>query len=312
MSLISLLIALFAERKLSGKIWQFRTYFQGYVSLVRNLGVKLDYHHGWLKLIAFILVPTVATHYLFSLIDNQLLSFILSTLILIPCFGCVKIRESYKNYILASLRGDQESCYLEQSRLQNAHALGEESFGLTLVWLNYTYYAAVMVFFVLFGAAGALFYRLLVTVNETYYHDFSDEVPASAIESEDSQEQSVDVELNLREKVLRSERLLALIDWFLVRLVSIGYLLVGHFSRGVKHWLKSLLEFESRDKAKGQHLAITGPREFLTTVAFHSQDNQVTDKNCTNSICALVQLVKRNLLFMLAVTALLTLTGYIN
>ena len=91
---------------------------------------------------------------------------IASTLILIVCFGCMKTREAYKSYLVSAFKGEMTSCELHHMQLHQDKNIANMGFGQTLVWLNYRYFIAVMLFFVLFGAAGALFYRLLTTVNE--------------------------------------------------------------------------------------------------------------------------------------------------
>ena len=57
MSLISLLIALAAERYLSSPFWQFKSYYQRYLSLLQNLNVLEKSWQGVVGVLALLLVP---------------------------------------------------------------------------------------------------------------------------------------------------------------------------------------------------------------------------------------------------------------
>ena len=75
---------------------------------------------------------------------------------------------------------------------------------------------------------------------------------------------------------------------------------VGHFSKAMPVWLESLFE---TDKPTYQ---------VLISVAEKSEDVMVNSDDCTSQPCLLVRLAKRNVLLMLAIIAVLTLTGFIS
>jgi AmpE protein len=311
MSLISLLIALVAERYLSTSVWQFKTYFDAYVSLFKSSKLMHIAKQSIVSQLIFIAIPVVICHLLIELVDDGLLYLILSTIILIVCFGCVKTRQCYKDYLMSAFRGEPTSCELHHKQLQQDTSSAPMSFGQLLVWLNYRYFIAIMIFFVVFGPAGALFYRLLVTMNET----------PEALECEKTQEEikgdsesnEVDVEPDTEVKgeaystdsseIASSPHLkdiLFWVDWLPVRIVAFGYMLVGHFSKAMPVWLENLFDINKQ------------PNQILVSVAQKSEDFMVDPEDCTAEPCLLVRLAKRTLLLYIAVIAVLILTGILN
>ncbi|MBA6297558.1 beta-lactamase regulator AmpE [Colwellia sp. MB02u-9] len=293
MSLISLLIALAAERYLSSSAWQFNTLYQRYMAVIKQTKLLANYRHSALLSYAVIFIPVLGCHFLLAQVDNALLYLIASTLILIVCFGCMKTREAYKSYLQSAFKGELTSCELHHLQLQQDKNIADMDFGQTMVWLNYRYFIAVMLFFVLFGAAGALFYRLLTTVNESVNAESS----AADVEDEDSEERAID---DGDDGDKATQQLLFWVDWLPVRLVAFGYMFVGHFSKAMPAWIDNLFEFEKT------------PSQVLISVAQMSEDFMVDADDYTAGPCLLVKLAKRTLLLFLAVIAVLTLTGIIS
>jgi len=290
MSLISLLIALVAERYLSSSAWQFSTFYQRYVSAIMQTKVLANYRQSVVLSYAVIFLPVIGCYLLLAQIDNALLHLIASTLILIVCFGCMRTRDTYKNYLVAAFKGELTSCDLQRLQLQQDKNIDDIGFGQTLVWLNYRYFIAVMLFFVLFGAAGALFYRLLTTVNES--------ANAQDLTEQDETDEKFDqAAKNIHETNLANQQLLFWVDWLPVRLVAFGYMFVGHFSKAMPVWLENLFEFEKP------------PSKVLIAVAQMSEDYMVDADDCTAEPCLLVKLAKRTLLLFLAVISVMILTG---
>ncbi|MGB1201051.1 beta-lactamase regulator AmpE [Cognaticolwellia aestuarii] len=291
MSLISLLIALIAERYLSSSAWQFNTFYQRYVSMLKQTKLFADYRHSTVLSYLVIFIPVLGCYFLLAQIDNALLHLIVSTLILIVCFGCVKTREAYKCYLQSAFKGEMTSCDLQRLQLLQDKNIEEMGFGQSLVWLNYRYFIAVMLFFVLFGAAGALFYRLLTTINECA-NEQDVVVPDAAHENSNSEIGDGNNQA--------SQQLLFWVDWLPVRLVAFGYMFVGHFSKAMPVWLENLFEFEK------------APSKVLIAVAQMSEDYMVDADDCTAEPCLLVKLAKRTLLLFLALIAVLILTGILS
>lgn len=295
MSLISLLIALAAERYLSSSAWQFSTLYQRYMAVIKRTKLLADFKSSVVQSYAVIFIPVIACYFLLEQIDNALLYLIASTLILIICFGCMKTRDAYKSYLVSAFKGELTSCELQQLQLQQDKNIASMGFGQTMVWLNYRYFIAVMLFFVLFGPAGALFYRLLTTVNECANEQDTTEVNKA------DETDVTDLENKDKQQVCQSnQQLLFWVDWLPVRLVAFGYMFVGHFSKAMPVWLENLFEFEKP------------PSKVLIAVAQMSEDFMVDAGDCTAEPCLLVKLAKRTLLLFLVVIAVLILTGILS
>jgi AmpE protein len=309
MSLISLLIALAAERYLSTTSWQFKTYFHAYVGLFKRSKLMHLAKQSIVSQLIFIAIPVIACDLLLELVDDGLLYLVFSTLILIICFGCVKTRQCYKDYLLSAFRGEPTTCELHHSQLQQDTSSAPMSFGQLLVWLNYRYFIAIMIFFVVIGPAGALFYRLLVTMNESpeIFENVAKE------ESVDTENDEADINVNAESKAEATpidnieknqtpllKDILFWVDWLPVRLVAFGYMLVGHFSKAMPVWLENLFDINKQ------------PNQILISVAQKSEDFMVDPDDCTAEPCLLVRLAKRTLLLCLAVISVLILTGILN
>lgn len=292
MSLISLLIALAAERYLSSSAWQFKTYFYAYVNLFKSSTLMNSAKQSIVLQLVFISIPVVTCYLLLELVDDGLLYLILSTLILIVCFGCVRARKCYKDYLMSAFRGEPTTCELHHNQLQQDTSSAPMSFGQLLVWLNYRYFIAIMIFFVVFGAAGALFYRLLVTMNEA---------PVKLEqEKQELDENSEGGEEVIKEEAPLLQDVLFWVDWLPVRIVAFGYMLVGHFSKAMPLWLETLFDVNKQ------------PNQLLVTVAQKSEDFMIDPDDCTAEPCLLVRLAKRTLLLCLAVISVLILTGILD
>jgi len=316
MSLLSLLIALMAEKTLSSPIWRFDFYYQKYISFFQTNGVLSNIKATNIRYTLFLLVPVAMIFGILAIVDNGLLHLIISTLVLIVTLGCSTTRNSYKQYLLAAFKGDDTTSSLHHQQLLEDKNLPAVGFGQALIWLNYRYYIAIMLFFIIFGAAGAVFYRLLTTVIEQENGctlDKATEEKTVANETHETQEiikgntdssiESSNDESKTNNPILSCNnyhKILFYIDWLPVRITSFGYMFVGHFSKAFPMWLESLF-----DTKKLTH-------DVLIDVAQKSEDIMLEDGDCTAEPCSLVRLAKRNLLLMLALIAILTLIGIVN
>jgi AmpE protein len=309
MSLLSLLIALMAEKSLSSSIWRFDYYYQQYVSFFQNNSTLSKLKDSNLSYSIFILLPVATVYGVLALVDDGLLHLIISTLILIVSFGCFKTRDTFKQYLHAAFRGEKTTSELYHQQLLQDKNLPSMGFGQALIWLNYRYYIAIMLFFVVFGAAGVVFYRLLTTVIEQQ-NGCSLDTSKAEQESEANFSESVsstsEDENDLNEVPNTSagcknyNGILFYLDWLPVRITSFGYMFVGHFSRAFPMWLESLF-----DGNKPTH-------QILIDVAQKSEDFMVDEEDCTAEPCLLVRLAKRNVLLILATISVLTIVGVFN
>jgi len=278
MTILALLIALAIER-VTVKLpqWQGQTYARQYLDWVTE--------KAWLSedstsiawfVVAFL--PALACALIISFLPG-LLEFVVQTLVLFICLGCQAIRDTYKCFLQAANRGDVEACYLYSTQMGHCDSQADKgaTFGLRLVWLNYQHYGAVILFFVAFGAPGAVFY---VLAREAFEY---------ACKEEDF-------------SVASAGAVRQLADFIPVRLSAFGMLLVGNFAHAMPVWLQSLFAFSERAS------------QTLTNVASAAEvlpDPKLSETEPATEPAMLVKLAKRNLLFLLVVVSILTVIGVV-
>lgn len=274
MTLISLLLVLAIERVATqSQYWQPDVYFNYYQTLITKRGWLSESTSGGL-LLGLTVLPSIILFILLHSIGNNLFGFIFSTAALMVCIGCPSLRVIYKAYLQAANRGDLQACsmyadqlgYDEQSNL---------SFGQNLVWLNYRHYVAVVLFYLLLGAPGAVFY----VIARSFQVYLAEQNSAT---------------------VVHADKLMHVLDWVPVRITALGFLLVGHFSRAFPVWLNYLPD-----------PAIPAKR-LLADVSRNAEEIEPDEHDCTEEPCTLVRLAKRNLMFILVIISILTLSGWVN
>ena len=305
MSLLSLLIAIMAEKSLSSSLWHFDFYYQKYAGFFQH-NTLLSKQQGKMKDILFLLFPVTLVFFVLILIDNGLLHLIISTLVLIVCLGCPTTRQSYKQFLHASFQGEKTTAQLHHQQLIQDQNIPEMSFGLALVWLNYRHYIALMIIFIVCGATGAVLYRLLTTLIAKQHIEPSPAKSTTSNQVQESEEATIDTTLDTHNKSTPAwdyklyQCILFYIDWLPVRITSWGYMFVGHFSKALPMWLENLFDVHKP------------AYKILIDVAQASEDNIIDNEDCTAEPCLLVRLAKRNALLFLVIISVLTLTGVIN
>lgn len=212
MTLISLLLVLFIERVTpKSRYWQAEFYVNKYFDSLSNQGWLRGSSPTWL-LSLVILIPGILLFIAFEWFIAGLAEFLLSSAILMICMGCPAIRANYKNFLQAADRNDLEACSLYGEQITGP---GEElsSLGQNLVWQNYRHYGAVILFFVVFGAAGVLSYVIATGLQSRFANQSSNITP-----------------------------IMGNVDFLPVRITALGFLLVGHFSRAFPVWLGYVLQ----------------------------------------------------------------------
>lgn len=281
MALISLLISLATERILSSKYWHFNTYFSRYIKFACGFVSKDEISKSYLNVLLFAFIPSFIVWLVIEYIDHSIVHFVVSTGILMICFGCSAVRESYKNFLNSAMRGDKVAADHYKQELQQEKSLENESYGQTLVWLNYQYYLALMLIFILLGASAVVFYRILVVmVNKAVDDEGNEFLPDTASHL--------------------AKNLLHYLDFIPSRFVAFGYMLVGHFSKASTVWLEGLLNYSM------------APRKYLCEVAKISEDCKVDENDLSAEPILLVKLAKRNVLLLLAATAFMTIAGVLS
>lgn len=336
MTLICMLIALIIERlAVRSQPWQWLSYVRPYLRMSER-GVLASLQQHAYGVFLWWLLPALLVTVVLALADFWLLTLVVNTLVLLVCIGCWHYRQLYKQYLNAQARGDQQAAFLvmQQIRQHAGISSAELSHGQQLVWLNFKYYAAVLFWFALLGAFGAIAYATLRQLAEpaTYLpeaapatatvqaetetpvttaaasssqdalHEASHEAPLHDATTTTAEPQQVVAEETPAAQYLRTvaQDLSHLADWLPARLFGVGFALVGHFSKASA----SLLSYAAD---------LTTPAEqVLTEVAQAAEPFALEQTNCSDESCSLVQLAKRNILFFLALVAVLTLSGLLS
>lgn len=328
MTLISMLLALIIERlAVRSDAWQARPYCQAYLKLTAGSGMSKLAEHPIGRYL-WILLPGLLVSLLLLLVDNRLLTLVVNTLVLLIGIGCWHYRQLYKQYLNALDRGDEEAAFLAMQQIrQDSRSTVDDSNGLLLVWLNFRYYAAVVFWFLLLGAFGVITYALLRYLNEQ-----TEQVVATATnnadpladsetadtavadetvltehvesDSDSAPEPSEDAVFNDSKAVVVNKDavhyLLHWADFFPARLFGLGFALVGYFSRASNALLGYFLDFTANNQ------------QVVTDVAKAAEPIIDSPLQAADDTSAMVQLAKRNMLFFLAFTAILTLSGWLS
>ena len=286
MILMSLLLVLSLERVV-GKSPQW--HIEYYAAQYREWAASKDWLKSdgssitlYLLLIAPALILGLIEYYLFG----AFFTFIEQSLVLFVCIGCPTLRSIYKRFLNAAERGDLQACSMYTDQLGHCNsvpksdgtALGEgQSFGQHLTWLNYQHYAAVILWFIAFGAPGALFYCLSRSATDAFCATQHPQAENAA-------------------------RLMFALDFIPVRITAFGMLMMGHFSRALPQWLKGAFALD------------VAAYDFLTTVSANAEmlspeEHKKQAENAGVEPSVLVKLAKRNVIFLVVVTSFLTLLG---
>lgn len=328
MTLICMLIALIIERlAVRSQPWQWVSYVRPYLKMSQQGPLALLQQHAY-GVFLWWLLPAVLVGLALALVDFWLFSLIVNTFVLLVCIGCWHYRQLYKQYLNAQARADQQAAFLvmQQIRQQLGLTSAELSHGQQLVWLNFKYYAAVLFWFALLGAFGAIAYAMLRQLAERATYTTAENAvsttpsagnatptdadaaqvaaegsePPSATESAGAEPIGAQPQaLTAAEDYVRTvaQDLSQLADWLPARLFGVGFALVGHFSKASA----TLMRY-------GADLA-TPAEQVLTEVAQAAEPLLPEQLNTSDESSSMVQLSKRNILFFLALVAVLTLSG---
>ncbi len=288
MTLISILIALIIERlDAKGKYWQIYTYAKAYHEFSSQNFLLQKLIDKRITFILWLVLPCIAVMLVYHMVDFVLWQLMVNVLVLLVAMGCIYLRDKYKGYLNALQRDDAEAASLYAMQLGQKSQDGEpekcESLGQTLAWINFRYYCTVIFWFVLLGPAGAVFYALVRT--------YADMVRTEC----DIEEENIESESNIKQynKVLHT--LLFWLDFLPARIASFGYLVIGNFNKGTSAWLKYLFDFKASN------------RKVVTKTAFAAEQVEKRHIGCSLEAACMVKLVKRNIIFMLVLIAVLTL-----
>ena len=299
MTLLTMLIALIVERLAArGNGWQLVTYLQPYMQRCGRSGLSA-LPQPYLMLLWWLL-PAVLVSLLIHSVQFWLLQLVLNTLVLLLCIGSWSYRQMYKQFLNAAQRDDQEAAFLTIQQIRDAQGAPQLSYGQQLIWLNFRYYAAVLFWYALLGAFGAVAYACLRQLSEPAVAAKDD--TASALASDTVQESTPPPAAPVPDEQWRrfADDLLHWADWLPVRLFGLGLALVGDFSRTSAVLLHH-----------AGALQISAP-DLLAELSQAAEPVPEEQQNTPDSAVNAVALAKRNILFFLALVAILTLSGWLS
>jgi AmpE protein len=290
MTLLSLLIIMALERvtEKSPK-WHIHALVGKYITFLQGRNWFSD-SASMLSILSIIFVPALLLYLIELIFNNGFVTFAMQLAVLWICLGCPMTRKNYKHYLQAAVRKDFQACSLHSMSFGNDDG-DLDKVGQQLVFINYRQYAAVIIAFVLLGVPGVIIYSIAKEL-QLFTHKLSD--------CENNPEQVDDEvmgECNKENAELIIGQVMHVIDWVPVRLTTVGFMLVGHFSRALTFWLPALVDTKSNAKT------------ILINVAIAAEEIEADQKNCIDEPCILVRLVKRNILFMLVAVSILTMVG---
>jgi len=307
MTLLSMLIALIVERlAVRGPAWQLVTYLRPYLQLSGSGPVSAVRQQPYFMMLWWLL-PAVAIALLIYSVQFWLFQLLLNTLVLLLCIGSWHYRQCYKQFLNACQRDDQEAAFLHMQQIRSAQGAPELSYGSQLIWLNFRYYAAVLFWYALLGAFGAVAYACLRQLAEPRTYDKTNSADNSAEpdmnNTADGSEPVETVQTGAGQANRWqhfAEDILHWADWLPVRLFGLGLALVGDFSRTSAVLL--------------QHAGATqmSAAQLLTELSQAAEPVAEEQLNSPDAAVSAVALAKRNVLFFLALIAVLTLSGWLS
>jgi AmpE protein len=290
MTLISLLIVMALERVTEkAPKWHIHALVGKYITFLQGRNWFND-SASILSILLIIFVPALLVYVIELIFNNGFVTFALQLAVLWICLGCPITRKNYKHYLQAAVRKDFQACSLHSISLGNDDG-DLDKVGQQLVFINYRQYAAVIIAFVLLGVPGVIIYSIAKEL-QLFTHKLSD-----CDNNPEQVDDEVMGECNKENAELVIDQVMHVIDWVPVRLTTVGFMVVGHFSRALTFWLPALVDTESNAKT------------ILTNVAIAAEEVEADQKNCIDEPCILVRLVKRNILFMLVAVSILTMVG---
>lgn len=295
MVIFSLLIAILIDRAVRNRgQWQLKPIAASWYQLL----YKHTHRFEWAQLagVAVLLwiAPAILLGLLVYLQGSALLMLLVNVVVLLVVLGCAPQRDLLRRYLSQAQTGNEGECRVLQAQLNALHPeLSGYRAGAHIIWLNFRYYFAVVFWFIIFGATGALVYGLL---REYVVNAFRPDTLESGPEATEAEATQVE------EKVQQTgfARILYIVEWPAARVAGFAYLLVGHFSRAVPVWLSGLGDSENAHS------------QYLAQIAMHAEESPDHADEMTEEPCAMMTLAKRSMVLLLAATALATLLGWLS
>lgn len=284
MPLFAIILAASLERTLNlSREWSWRRLLLRWQHLQFSKTQLQDWKQNGLGQLGWMLLPAFIIGFVLALFDNLLLSFIVSTGLLLVSMTCASARQSYKSYLAAAAQLDHadldhaERSAAEQTVAASLTQLRKVSgrkdapaIEHALLWIHLRYYFAVLLYFVLFGIIGALVYATLRDMRKPRHFE--------------------------TESWQRGQYL---IDWLPTRVMALGFLFVGNFSKSAGLWLSTLGNIPADNFSA------------LTNIAEAAEELRGEDIDRATTALTTVNLIKRNLLLFIVFISILTIAGWL-
>ncbi|QSX40526.1 beta-lactamase regulator AmpE [Shewanella cyperi] len=291
MALFSLLVAILVERlRLLPSAWQFDTLLPEGLELLfgkpREGTGSVLFKLSELQLGLAILLPAALVYIAGLLVAGVAwgsLSLLLWVLVAIVCFSHDEQRASFKHYIQAACRGDVQACYHHAEQLDCSECLDAVSekalaarVGQSVAWVNYRYYGAVALYFILLGPVGAVLY---CTVRYCSL-----------------------VQQKAKASLPLVDALQWVLDWLPSRIFALFYVLSGDFKPAFASWRRLALD----SSASARSIIID------TAVSAEELPEPSEAPVCVQPTLALLALTKRNFVLLVTALSLLTIFGVVS
>ena len=278
MALISIIIGLLFDRAfrhlhdLRDLSW-FEYYTNAVIRFVRANGV--------VQIIAVLVLPVciiAVIQYLLSDFLMELPYLLFSVLVFAYCLGPACLSSDVEFYLDARRLGDEDEALhyagvLTERAASTAPDQQTSDVTRAILFVANERIFAVIFWFVIFGPAGSLLYRL--TTNLSKQDSSSDSLVAVAVLFQ------------------------AVLTWLPARMLAMGYALTGHFDGALQAY---------RNRPYESDLALENYDVLVNTGLGALRDQEETDE--ISSIISARNLVMRSILIWIAVLALLTLGGW--
>lgn len=287
MSLIAILISLMLERLLGSmeELRRFAWFFAYYrwVTLrflpVRQLNGPL----GLVLLMLPLIAPAILLDYYLSSVW-LLFGLAFAVLVLLYCFGPHDLEAEVEAFVDARSRGDEESACWHAAELLNCEEVSTSGKLTQRIMQNIFVEAnerlmAIIFWFVLLGPGGALLYRL-----------------SSFLPLQQSEQEGGLYEAGVR--------LHFLLGWLPARLCALTYALVGSFVESVQGWRNTDVSWPDSSR----YILIASGFGALRIEPGEIED----DSRACEQVNESISLVRRAVLVLLSLVAILTLAGWMS
>ncbi|MCD6055821.1 MAG: hypothetical protein K0R12_783 [Gammaproteobacteria bacterium] len=229
MILISIVLGLFLEKCCDmGKILRRFNWFSAYLRICSSFLSRCAKITPFLSLLVAVLIPVLIIALIYYPLHHAtfgLLGIVLNIFILVYCLGPQSFLSQWKAYQAAATNRDQTamaqlegSLGINESNKSESASANANRVAKGLLLQAYYRLFAVLIWFTIFGWAGALIYRL---------------VAESAADHENSPSIGGFVEA--------AQWVQKVLDWVPVRLASLAFIVAGSFNPAFGVWMRSVL-----------------------------------------------------------------------